>query len=583
MLQTNGSTDAARFLHPSWRVKQPDPKAVSGLTGDLNCGRILAQVLVNREITGREKARKFLAPSLCHLRPTDGFKDMDKASERMVRAILNKEKVLVFGDYDADGVTATACLTSFLSRTGLAPETYIPHRTKEGYSFQPRHVTEVALARKVDLVVTVDCGSDSHEAVALAKKHNIDVIITDHHQIPDPPPAFAVINPKQADCPFGYPHLAGVGVAFYFLIHLRSRLRKMGFWKNREQPNLKQLCDLVALGTVADLVPLTDENRILVKTGLDLINSGFRQGIQALIRCCKIENTVDSETLAFRLAPRLNAAGRMDHAHIALDLLLADDPANADETADRLCTLNLDRKTVEDRVLAQAEAYLEKYPALLEKKSIVLVDPNWHTGVLGIVASRLVERHCRPVVLLSSQNGELTGSARSISGLNLFNGLSVCAEHLTGWGGHAGAAGVRMDPKDLEAFKNCFDVAVNDMCRQTDFVPIMEIDAELSFDDFVSALMDDLESLQPYGTANPEPLFLSRDVTVCDNRVVGRFHRRMTLCQKKSRKRLCVPGIWFNKDPHEKMPALLKGIVYRLRWNHWNNQKNIQLKVEDAV
>ena len=416
---------------------QPDPVAVRELSQKLNCHPVTARVLINRNIETQSDASHFLQVSLNNLRPPSSLKDTDTAVERIYKAITGKQKILLFGDYDVDGITATVVLLNFLRHAGADVTYYIPHRINEGYSIQPRHISQYARPNQFDLIITADCGSGSHQTVAAANQSGIDMIITDHHNIDDDiPPALAVINPKRRDCPAGLHNLAGVGVAFFLLISLRTYLREKGFWRNRPEPNLKSYCDLVALGTVADMVPLVDENRILCKTGLSLINTGRRPGLTALAQASGIrDNTLDAEDIAFRLAPRLNAAGRMDHAARAVELLTTQDAGYAAAAAQTLNQLNQKRQQLEKGTLAEIEEYLAINASLLRQRSLVLSQDGWHAGLLGIVASRVMERCYRPVILIALEGGLGKGSARSIPGINLYDALVECRQYLDSFGG----------------------------------------------------------------------------------------------------------------------------------------------------
>ncbi len=390
-------------MQRQWKIKHPSPEVIAHLTQGLPCDRIIATLLANRGITTANQARAFIHPSLRDLRPPDGLKDLHTATKRVYKAITRNEKILIFGDYDVDGVTATAILYEFLNFVGANVICYIPHRIKEGYSLQAQHITSHAVPQHVDLIITADCGSASHEAIIAARQASIDVIITDHHEIPDrAPEAMAIINPKRPDCESGFEALAGVGVAFYLLVGLRKYLRTKNFWLDRQEPNLKAMCDLVALGTIADMVPLQAENRIIVHHGLEMIKNGRRPGLDALIKASSLQKkTVDADTLAFYLAPRINAAGRMSHANLALELLLTANPIKADSIARKLDDLNTERQRTEQLILEEIQMHIAANPQLLDRKSLILAEPGWHAGILGIVASRVAKQYHRPVVLIA--------------------------------------------------------------------------------------------------------------------------------------------------------------------------------------
>jgi single-stranded-DNA-specific exonuclease len=508
---------------------------------------------------------------------------MDAAVDRITKAIISNEKILIFGDYDVDGVTSVVILLNFLRYAGAHVSYYIPHRITEGYSIQPGHITQYVRPNQIDLVITADCGAGSHQAVEAANRFNIDIIITDHHNISeDIPPALAVINPKRHDCHAGLENLAGVGVAFFLLICLRTRLRKMGFWDKRREPNLKEYCDLVALGTVADMVPLIEENRILSKTGLELIKTGHRPGLTALLEASAIRNqSLGAEDIAFRLAPRLNAAGRMDHAARAVDLLIAEDFDAANKTAYTLNLLNRKRQDLEKGILADIQRFIDKNSSLLRLRSLVLYQQGWHAGVLGIVASRMMRTYHRPVVLISLQDGKGKGSARSVEGLNIYDALAACGPFLESFGGHAMAAGLQIREENIADFQNAFESEIQRRSSPETLVPALQIDSELEFGAISDDLIDELELLMPFGVGNPEPLFLARDVKVVSSKIVGQNHRRMVLSQTSGYATATIPAIHFDVNDDDAKKFHFNQMVFRLHWNRWNGKKSAQIVVED--
>ena len=566
-----------------WQMHQPDPGAVEKLSRELNYHPIAAAVLVNRDILTLTDAQSFINTSLNNLRPPFYLKDMDAAVDRIHKAIIDHEKILIFGDYDADGVTAVVILLNFLSYAGADVSYYIPHRIAEGYSIQPTHISHYIRPNQFDLIITADCGSGSHQAAEAANRFGVDMIITDHHNISeDIPPALAVINPKRHDCDAGLQNLAGVGVAFFLLICLRTRLREIGYWDVRPEPNLKEYCDLVALGTVADMVPLIEENRILSKTGLELIKAGQRPGLTALLAASAIQNeSLSAEDIAFRLAPRLNAAGRMDHAARAVDLLIAKDTDAANKTAHTLNLLNRKRQDIEKGIIADLQRFIDNNPSLLRRRSLVLYRQGWHAGVLGIVASRIMHNYHRPVVLISLQDGMGKGSARSVEGLNLYDALTACQPFLENFGGHALAAGLLIREEKIADFQDAFEKEIQRTTSPEALIPSLQIDSELDFTAISDDLIDELESLMPFGAGNPEPLFLARNVKVVNSKIVGKSHRRMILSQATGYTTSTLPAIHFNANDEDAKKFHFDQIVFRLRWNRWNGKKSAQIVVED--
>lgn len=563
-----------------WKILTPDPETVEAIRRERGCDRITATVFANRNICTAVDLRNFSDCTLKRLRPPFAIQDIDKAADRMAAAILNRERIWIFGDYDADGVTATALLLDFLRYTGADVDYYIPHRANEGYDLQKDHILRRALPLGVDLIITVDCGSTRHEAVEAAKAGGIDVIITDHHTIPDPPAAAAVVNPKRADCGAGFEHLAGVGVAFFLVVALRKRLRDLGFWKHRREPNLKYYCDLVALGTIADMVPLTGENRVLASIGLELMNAGYRPGLDALMRVSGLQGVNEPDDIAFRLAPRINAAGRIDHARLAVELLTTRDPKQAETIARTLNRINIVRQETEQKILEGILRRIDKAPGRLEKKALVMDGHDWHEGVLGIVASKLVERFFRPVVLISTRRTLGIGSGRSIAGINLHAALSACDGYLDKFGGHPMAAGLRIYREKVEPFRDAFEGFIAEASTACDYRRVIEIDCDMALWEITDRLIDEIDGLNPFGEGNPEPVFMSRDVVVSESFVLKKKHRKMVL-RPKERTDVKISAIQFNVGAGPFTDAFER-IAFRLRWNRWNGRKTAQLLIEAA-
>jgi single-stranded-DNA-specific exonuclease len=569
-------------MEKRWQLLPAEPGPTRLLQEALGCHPVIATLLVRRGLRTPDQAQIFLNPSISQLRPPTGLADLEPAVGRIARAVSAREPILLFGDYDVDGATATALLMQFLGACGAEVSYYIPHRLNEGYGLQARHIAEVALPREARLVITADCGSGSRAAVQAANEAGIDVIITDHHTIGgELPSAVAVVNPKRPDCASGLGHLAGVGVAFQLALAVRKRLRDTGHWNSREEPNLKSACDLVALGTISDLVPLLDENRILAKTGLELIGRGRRPGLSALLEAAGVpDRPAESEDVAFRLGPRLNAAGRMAHADLAVELLTTRDEGQARGIARRLNELNSERQEVERGILAHVQATLARQPELLDGRTLVMAHPGWHPGVIGIVASKVMELHYRPVVLIAMTDGVGRGSARSIPGIDLFGCLHACREHLEDLGGHLQAAGLRITEERLPAFRRAFEAAVTARSAPEDFQPRLPIDAVLELSDISADLIDQLEGLMPYGSGNPEPLFVAHDLEVASSARVAQHHRRMVLRPAGGPSDPAFRAIQFHADPRFDQCARFERVAFKLRWNRWNGNRSPQLVVE---
>ncbi len=572
-----------------WQLLQPDIKSVEKICKTLKCSPVTASILVNRKIVSEEDVLCFLNSSLNNIRSPFSLKDVDIAVNRIFSAITNNEKILIFGDYDVDGITATTLLFEFFQYIEADISYYIPHRIKEGYGLQTSHITDYALPNGINLIITADCGSSSHNAIKTAKQAKIDVIITDHHKIPEKPPhAVAVVNPKRSDCTSGFDDLAGVGVAFYLLICLRKYLRDKNFWNNKPEPNLKSFCDLVALGTVADIVPLVKENRILVKTGLEIISSTNRPGLKALMEVCKTiypGRTANAEDIAFRLAPRLNAPGRIDHASSAVELLTTKDFETAKQIAGSLNSMNIKRQGIEKKLLEEILLYLKESPDLLKKKTLVLSHHDWHEGILGIVASRIAKRFFCPVVLISTKNGIGKGSGRSIPGLDLYNTLLNCSGDLERFGGHSMAAGLKIKTKNINQFQQNFENSIQKTIHlmENDLIPVIPIDYKLDFDDISDKLIDEFEALNPFGEGNREPLFMAENINILSSKIVGKNHRRMILKQSGSAKGKAFNAIHFNVNINKPVKENFDKLAFRLSWNHWNGRKIAQIIIEDIA
>ncbi len=571
-------------MKKQWQLLDPDPAVVRSLARQIGCSALVARLLAIRGIASMDQATLFLNPSLGHLTPPSALSGMDRATRRIHQALVNDEKILVFGDYDADGITATALLSTFLKRCGARIGYTIPHRIADGYGMGSSFIVKRAVPAGVDLIITADCGTGSAEAIRTARQAGIDTIVTDHHPATEPPgEAVAVVNPALSRDGAGLAHLAGVGVAFYLAIALRSYLRQQGFWKNRREPNLKRLCDLVAVGTVADVAPLIAENRVLTGAGLQLLGADPRPGMSALMRLSGTAGMpIDAETIAFRLAPRLNAAGRLAHARMACELLMTGNPQKAARLAAALCRLNDRRRALETLLLASIEDRLSNLPDQANSPALVVHGDRWHEGLLGIVASRLTQRFNRPTLVISTKNGMGKGSGRSVEGIDLAAALRQCGDLLDRFGGHPLAAGFALPTANIAAFTTRLQAAVARLQAGGGPDPTLKIDAAVSLNTITPNLMADLDHLAPFGQGNPLPLFMDTGVRVRTCRSVAARHRRMTLSSESG------PGhpfqaIQFNTSAASLTPTRFEKIAYRPQWNYWNGKKHLQLIVEATI
>ena len=502
-------------IEKSWKIRPRQVEIQQCLSPQLGISPLLSQLLSARNITTPEEAEVFLSPKLSDLHSPFLMKDMEKVVKRISKAIKSQEEIMLYGDYDVDGVTGISILLLFLRDAGARVSFFIPDRVEEGYGLHTEALKRIK-EEGAKLIITVDCGTSDVEQVKFAKQQGMEVIITDHHEVPGVlPPAYAILNPRLGDCGFPFDKLAGVGVVFNLLMALRRTLKDKGFWEGRSMPNLKEYLDLVALGTIADVVPLIDENRILVKYGLKELTRGSRIGIKALKKVCGLSDTViTSYLVAFRLAPRINAPGRLSRARRSVTLLTTDDHQEAQEIALNLEQENTQRQQLEGRILKEACALIEVDPKFGERKSIVLASPEWHPGVIGICASRLLDRYYKPSVLIAcdDRKGIGKGSARSSESFHLYEGLKECEHLLTNYGGHHSAAGLTIELSKLEDFKVLFDAVVSENISEEENIPFLKIDAEISLNEVSEQLVSEIAKLEPFGICNPEPVFSSRSL-----------------------------------------------------------------------
>lgn len=515
-----------------WRLLPERPEQVAQVSARHGLPRLVARLLVNRGLVAEEELLAYLEPTLTRLSSPFDLPDLDVAAARLARAVRRREPVLIYGDYDADGLTATALLVGFLTELGVPVRTYIPDRLTEGYGLNLPALKR--LTPQARLLVTVDCGISDLEEVAWARRQGLEVIITDHHEVPEKlPPAHAIVNPKRVP---GHPFslLAGVGVALLLTLGVRAELRRQGWFARRPEPNLKNYLDLVALGTAADVVPVVGENRILVRQGLRVMEETRRPGLLALKEVAGLNGRhVSFRDLAFRLAPRLNAAGRLGQAGGALALLTAPEMGQARFQARELNLLNRQRQNLEDKVLKEAGQVIREQ-GLGRRPVVVAAGSGWHPGVLGIAAARLTEDLGRPVALVSLMGGQGRGSARSIPAFHLFAALSSCRHLLLKYGGHAAAAGFVVPEEHLAGLQAGLEAAFEAQVGTEPPPPALEVDAEVHLGELDAEFFAHLELLRPFGPGNPEPVLVSRRVRCLESRVVNDRHLKLKLAQEDS-------------------------------------------------
>ena len=552
------------MLRPS-----PDPALVASLRDALSLPDSLCALLAVRGLGDPERSKAFLRPLIGGLHDPAQLADGVLACERLAEAIDRRETVLVHGDYDVDGISGTALLAGWIRRLGGRAETFVPHRKRDGYDLTASGVRRAAEVG-ARVLVTVDCGIRAHEWVEAAARAGVDVIVTDHHRpAATLPPALAVVNPNRSDCVYPNKGLCGAGVAFKLCQLLGRRL-------DVPEEDLWSQLDLVALATVADQVPLDDENRILVRFGLKALARTERPGVQALMERTGLRFPLDATSVAYGLAPRINAAGRIGETENALRLLMTEDPQEADALASELEKLNRERRQLDQRMLDEALELLGGTYQAGRDRGLVVAGEGWHPGVIGIVASRIVERVFRPVVMVALEGDRGRGSARSIPGFNLYDAVSECAPHLQRYGGHAQAAGMDVERGHLDAFRDAFQEAAARRLDDADLVPTLEADVEIRLDEIRGDFFRYLRYVGPFGQGNPEPVLVSRGVYLeAPPRVVGRGHLKCRVLQDGAG----LDVIGFGLEDHVSPEVLGTGpvdVAYTLSENTYRGRSSLQ-------
>lgn len=560
-------------MEKRWKILQVDKSKTGALHQSLKINPALCSILVQRGYDDFDKTKHYFRPQLSDLHDPWLMKDMDKALQRILAAFEKKEKILVFGDYDVDGTTSVACMYKFLCKI-YEPQFvdfYIPHRYREGYGVSKMGI-DFAKENNFSLIISLDCGIKSVDLITYAKDIGIDFIVCDHH-LPDEeiPPAVAILNPKQKDCNYPYKELCGCGVGFKLITALSMHL-------NIDEEHYHCYLDLVAVAIAADIVPMTGENRILAYYGLEKINSIPNPGIKALIFLGGLQKKLSINNVVFVIAPRINAAGRMDDAKKAVQLFVEEDYNKALEFAEMLHSDNTDRKEADSSITSEALEIINTDPALQNKKTTVVFRDHWHKGVVGIVASRLIETYFRPTVVLTQSGDIAAGSARSVPGFNLYEAIHACREHLLGYGGHFAAAGLSLLPENVEAFSNKFEEVVSASIPEELLIPEIIIDTEIEFADLTQNFYNIIHQMEPFGPENMRPVFVAKNVQDTGySKIVKELHIRFVIKQDK----FSFTGIGFNLA--EKFTLLKKpfDLVFTLDENEWNGNISLQLKVID--
>lgn len=561
-------------MEKRWNIKSVDKERSSQLQQELKVNPVICDILTQRGITSFDIAKDFFRPQLFSLHDPWLMKDMDKAVARILSAVNENERILVFGDYDVDGTTSVACMYLFLKKAHHNLDFYIPHRYKEGYGVSKAGI-DFAKENGFTLIISLDCGIKSVELIDYANSLGIDFIVCDHH-LPDEslPKAVAILNPKQKDCKYPFKELCGCGVGFKLIQALAPNF-------NLGDEDVFEFLDLVATAIAADIVPVTGENRILAFHGLKKVNENPNKGIKALIKLGGLTKTLHINNLVFIIAPRVNAAGRMDDAKKAVQLFVSETDEEALAYAEMLHSDNTERKEADSSITEEALALINKNELWRSRKSTLVYKEHWHKGVVGIVASRLIEHYYRPTIVLTRSGDYVAGSARSVPGFNLYEAIHSCREHLIGYGGHFAAAGMTLATEEVDAFREKFETIVSSTIDPQLLIPEIVIDAEIKLSDITWAFYNIMEQMEPFGPENLRPVFIARKVMDSGfSKIVKEQHLRFVVKQDN----ITLTGIGFNMADkfallQMKIPL---DIVFKIDENEWNGQKNLQLRVIDC-
>lgn len=567
-------------MEKNWRIrKQGDPDVIEKLSEVLGVNKVLANLLAQRNISTYDQAKSFFRPELDQLHDPFLMKDMDKAIHRINLALSNNEKILVYGDYDVDGTTSVALVYSFFRKYSPNLAYYIPNRYHEGYGISIKGI-DFAFENGFTLIIALDCGIKAVDKVEYANSFNIDFIICDHHYPGDTiPDAAAVLDPKRHDCNYPYKELSGCGVGYKLL---------QGFSIQNQIPltELEVHLDLVAVSIASDIVPINGENRILSYFGLKKLSESPCNGLKSIIKIAGIENKeITIDDIVFKIGPRINAAGRIESGDKAVALLIAEDELLAQSMGDRINEFNNTRKSIDITITQEALSFIANDPVKDNCYSTVLFNPTWHKGVIGIVASRLIESYYRPTVILTESNGMATGSARSVDGFDLYQAIDECSDLLENFGGHMFAAGITLKPENVPAFKERFEQVVSKYIKEDQLVPSIEIDAQIELSDIDTKFYRILKQFQPFGPGNMSPVFLTKNVS--DNgcgRLVGNSgdHLKLELIQEKEPFRI-FPAIGFQLSQH--FAYIKKGnpfdVCFSIEENEFRGNTTLQIRIRD--
>ncbi|MEA5140698.1 single-stranded-DNA-specific exonuclease RecJ [Arcicella rigui] len=560
----------------------PSSEKITQVSEAINVSREIATLLAQRDINTFEEAKAFFRPDLAHLHDPFLMKDMDKAVERLTKAISSGEKIMIYGDYDVDGTTSVATFYGFLKNVifqnaeDCPLEFYIPDRYAEGYGVSQAGV-EKAANEGFGLIVSLDCGIKSKEKITWAKEHGVDFIVCDHHRPDDNdlPPAEAILDPKRSDCEYPYKELTGCGVGFKLL---------QAYCQTHDisQELLMPYLDLVVTSISCDIVPITGENRIMAYYGLQQLNSNPRTGLKALMQSASLAGKMDISKVVFGLGPRINAAGRIKHAYDAVNLLLTDNEEEATDFANIITKHNNDRKSFDSNITAEALSIIEEDDFLKNAKSTVLFKNDWHKGVIGIVASRCIEKYHRPTIILTESHGHAAGSARSVPGFDVYDAIEECSEHLIQFGGHTFAAGLTLEIAEIENFRRKFEEVVNRKILPEQLSPMIDIDLKLPLIEISDKFHRIMSQMSPFGPQNMTPVFVSENVYLHGKPLkMKEKHLKINVFQEGSPAYTCV-GFGMVEDYFEQLQEGKPfSICYTIEINEWQGRKTFQLMLKD--
>lgn len=563
----------------NWLLRDPaDENTVNKLQEDLGVNKIVCSLLAQRGIKNYEEAKEFFRPEINHLHNPFLMSDMDKASDRLKKAVENNENILIYGDYDVDGTSSVAIMYLFLKKFFREPDFYVPDRYNEGYGISQEGI-DYAAENKNTLIVALDCGIKANEKIKSANEKGIDVIICDHHLPGDKlPKAYAILDPKREGCKYPYKELSGCGIGFKLLQALAGKM-------DINPEELLNYIDLVSLSIACDIVPMTGENRVLASLGLKKINENPIKGMQSLISISGInDRKLEINDLVFKIGPRINAAGRIKSGKTAVELLISDNEDIASELGEEIDAYNTERKELDGQITEEALQLIRNDTEEKLKKATVLFNPDWHKGVIGIVASRVIEHYYKPTIILTESNGIATGSARSVKGFDIYKAIDQCSDLLEGYGGHMYAAGLSMKIENIDNFIEKFESIISSTIKEEQTKPYIEIDAGIRLRDITPRFYNLIDQFKPFGPGNMRPVFVSEKVFDSGiGKIVGKEndHLRSVLIEKNNQRN--YPGIAFKQA--DKFEIISSNepfdVCYVIDENHFNGTTSLQLKIKD--